>query len=331
MKNGALTISLSALPLLSTGEVSLVTSLQLFRHCLEIFKENTASSDILPFDYSVEERHALPSLFRFGFKIEDTEFDTIVDQVGEDESEMDGYGSGFITSSASFSSDDSVDIVNSSFTCGLFGPSGFIGRHSKPSNEDADISTDIGSQGNNEGSFVLFAEENQKCASFAGAVAIFLHEMIFTCDIHLRWKRISALAVVLLGPSDSMFERCTALAWLDLAKSIRHEDLQDLATSRRAKNTAKALFVTCMQECSREISAQEAGRILDLCLILLKRRRGGAQDLEAAVPALVVIILITAHASNQIGTLLGAVQEHERFLIDTLYEEAMNEMGLYVC
>jgi hypothetical protein len=161
--------------------------------------------------------------------------------------------------------------------------------------------------------------------------------LTFASEKRFQWQQIFTLAQVLLG--DNNVDRDSSVVLAKIDESMKLADalsLKAIVTSLQApvpslkKQLSPAenekclvnLFQHLLAECGSNISSSQAVTILRLVLILLARRNIG-QDMNASIPGLLLLGVVTAHCAGYADALM---EVNPRNVIMSAYFAALNEL-----
>ena len=363
IRNGSISLPSSALPLFSSKNLSLKMCGSLLSHCLVTFEANAESPKSTAFDFSVEERRLMRGIFRFGVKMEDSASMPHLDRLDDRDplrvlDEINGDSETHSSESSSDLDDERRGLIvttqrNSSRICQFFSPSVFFSKYKRPKEEEeifeaassfimsgfSEIAHDF--EFSQNGQPVTDHNDNdpfnggrQGQITMAGIVASFLLPLMFAPE--KRWQRIFVLAQILLGdnnvdrdPSvfpkmDEFVKLADTLSLKAIVTSLQAQvpSLKKQLSPTENEKCLVHLFKRLLVECERNISSSRAVTVLRLVLILLARHNIG-QDINASIPGLLLLGVITTHCAGYTEALM---EVNPRNVIMSAYFAALNEL-----
>lgn len=298
--DGSVSTSVSSLPIIQKDYLSREKSIFILDHCLGLLIKNTCSEDNLFFDFCAEERSTLSDVFRFGVKLEDSGTGRFLEK--EYESDSNTSGSTSDSSDSEEGNDGQSRRKSYGITCGIFN---MFATTSDPATSK--LNSRKGRNIHNGGSYQSPSDVSD-FESFAGAVASVLVELVFPVDCSSveshSWKRLAAIASLLLGPNKTLLPRCSAKEFTESAKTMSKDAFQENGNNTDSVEDRIATLLTrTIVACRSDITVPAAGRILDLSLVLLSRCRTSS-ELGSIVPGLLIIGVTAAHISGRINEIL---------------------------
>lgn len=299
LAHGSISMAVAALPLLVDSQTTKSMCAATFHHCLINLDASFESGQSYELEICQEELTATGDVFRYALKLSDRE--TGGDRYPNDDSD----------------NEDGVPERGYSIMCGI---SNIFSRRQVARKNTTKIDAspvlvhgladakvrkmqDIGIHSIQR----LSSWQNCNCDEFktvAGVAARYILSSIFDADALIDntcWRKVGALAALLIGDTKTEFYCCTADEFAHLVQNTKTSRYGALIPLESRRGGLAEFFDHCIFGCSQAIDELVAGGILDLVLILLGCE---SNDFKADIPGLLLVAIVSAHVSGRITEIL---------------------------
>ena len=295
LSNGSVAMSVSALPLLTDAKTTTSMCAASFHHCLNDMDARFDLSPSVTFhDQGHEGRDAAAAVFRYALKLLDPKCDD--EKSGTDDEDnrdlprsfsiMCGITRMFSRKPVQNSNDSSPFIVNGVSNARV---------EKMQSNGSRNIRRLL--------SWQCCSEESFK--TVAAVAARYILVSLFDANAfgeRACWKRLGALAVLLMGDDRTGYRFCSQLRFDDLLHATKPgKFIALLPLDLRRNGGLVKFFKNSICSCSRDIDSTCSSHVFDLVLLLLGNE---SNDFEGDIPGLLLAAIVAGHASGRIPEIM---------------------------